>query len=116
MTLFRSCRSSHQEESISSSARNKEARRFSWSRSHPYSRGVLLNVAYSPPCKGGVAARSRKMTRSFVCPRRRGGRPHRLIHLEISLPNDHPVRSFQWMLRDIFLVSRTPLLCKEFTM
>src|SRR4030095_5293372 len=25
------------------------------------------------PCKGGVAARSRKMTRSFVCPRRRGG-------------------------------------------
>src|SRR2546430_16176838 len=66
--------------------------------------------AYSPPCKGGVAAPSKKWSRSEQA--RTGWSPASdvsecvLKHLRVS---DHPSAPLRW-LRDFLLIPQPPLL------
>src|SRR5215467_3009749 len=70
---------------------------------------ICWSGEFSPPLRGGEAARDQKKPRSILGSRRRGGVQPQQNSVEFA---HHPVRSIR-RLRDILLRSRPPLLGEE---
>src|SRR5262245_21477453 len=78
---------------------------------------ISKREVYSPPREEEWMRGQNNVAKLRYC---RGGRSQVILqtascgtHFEAFIASDHPVRSFQRWLRDIFLMSRPPLLGKE---
>jgi hypothetical protein len=69
-----------------------------------------MHEEYSPPRRGGVAARSKRSREASFIARRRGGQFGGNPRFRRS---DHPVRSLKGSFATSLLMSRPPLLCEE---